>query len=788
MDQSPQFSDNSSLVRTSTGAASPDVTRRASNGASYGMSAPPPILPTGDDSGASGILSYWRILRLHKGSWLLFSCLGGILGLLVTLPQTAIYRAKTAIEIQSLNDNFMNMRQSTQVYDGAGGTDSSEIPTQLLILQSDTLMERVVAQLESDGVVPSEKSRLSTWRRLLNIHEPDQTHAAERTLGEIVSSVKARATGQTRVIEITADSPDPKLAAAFLNTLTAKFIEENLESRWKSTQKTAEWLSRQLDDMRIKLEKSEDSLQRYARDSGLLFTDEKTNLSSEKLKQLQQELSMASAARMSRQSTYELAQQSSPDALPDVLNDGTLRETAAKIRDLRAQMADLGAVYTPDYAKVRRAQAELSALQSTFDRDRAAILARIQNEYKDASRREQLLQDAYNAQTRQVTGEGEKSIQYNILKREVDSNRQLYDSMLAQLKQSSIASAMRASNVRIVDPAKDPRRPYKPDLLQSLGVGTLAGIFLGATFIVARFRSNRTIQQPGECALFLGLPELGIIPSGKKPKGLQSEQENGRLSEDSVELVTLQTTPSPVAEGFRSALISILFRGAQSLEAQPQTFVLTSPSPSEGKSTVTSNLAIAISEVGRRVLLIDADMRRPRLHEVFSVNNQVGLSSLLKERTPLNGDASLGGLIQKTSVQNLWILPSGPGTSSATNLLYGAHMAKLMDYLRPQFDAILIDTPPMLQIPDARVVARLADSVIMVVRSAQTTRDAISAACQRLSDDGTKVLGTILNDWNPKSSPNGYYGYDEKSYHRYGSYFHQNEKLAGSGANRRGSL
>jgi len=784
MDQLPPSPDKSLLIQAPRATPIPDTTRRG-----YPVSAPPQILSSVDDSGATeGILAYWRILRLHKGSWLLFSCLGAILGFLVTLPQTSIYQAQTAIEIQSLNDNFMNMRQSTEVYEGAtGGADSSEIPTQLRILQSDTLMERVVAQMESDGVVPSESSRLSAWRRLLNIHEPDQTHAAERVLGQIVRTVKARASGQTRIIEITADSPDPKLAAKFLNTLTAKFIEENLESRWKSTQKTAEWLSRQLDDMRIKLEKSEDSLQHYARESGLLFTDEKTNVSSEKLKQLQEELSTASGARMARQSTFELAQSSSPDALPDVLNDPTLRETAAKIRDLRAQIADLSAVYTPDYARVKRAQAELSALQSTFDRDRAAILERIKNEYKDAARHEQLLQDAYNAQTRQVTGEGEKSIQYNILKREVDSNRQLYDSMLAQLKQSSIASAMRASNVRIVDAAKDPTRPYKPDLTQSLGIGTLAGVFLGAAFIVARFRSDRTIQQPGECLHFLGLPELGIIPSAKKTKTLQSAEGAERLSEDSVELVTLQAAPSAVAEGFRSALISILFTADQSLQSKPMTLVLTSPNPGEGKSTIASNLAIAIADVGRKVLLIDADMRRPRQHEVFAVNNQVGLSSLLKQRTQLNGDVSLGGLIQKTSVENLWILPSGPGTSSATNLLYSAHMAKLIDYLKLQFDAILIDTPPMLQIPDARVVARLADSVILVVRSAQTTRDAISAACQRLSDDGTKVLGTILNDWNPKSSPNGYYGYDDKSYHRYGSYYQPSEKTANGAGSRTGT-
>jgi len=751
---------DSGLVRPEAGDQSRSLTRQSSNGfGSYGYGIPYGAAQSSDDGADSGgLLEYWKILRRHKGTWVIFTFLGAVIGLLVTLPQTPVYQATTSIEIQGLNDNFMNMRQSSQVYEGAG-SDGSEIPTQIKILQSASLLNRVVAQVKSSGVAASDHSRITSWRRLINLPEPSPASILDAQIGQLLHTMKARAAGQTRVIEISADCSDPALAAVFLNTLANKFIEQNLEARWKSTEKTAEWLSHQLDDMRIKLEKSEDNLQQYARQSGLIFTDEKTNVSEEKLKQLQTELGAASAERISKQSTYELAQTSTADALPDVLNDSALRETAGKIRDLRSQIANLSAIYTPDYAKVKRAQAELAVLQSAFDKDRSSILDRIKNEYQQASRREELLQAAYAAQTHQVTGEGEKSIQYNILKREVDSNRQLYDAMLAQLKQSSIASAMRASNVRVVDPASTPTVPYKPDLKQSVMIGGLAGIFLGAAFIIARSRADRTIQQPGETTLYLEVPELGIIPAGKneKLKGLSAVGNN--TASDRVELITWQRKPSPLAESFRAALISILFAGEDAIDSNPQTLVLTSAGPSEGKSTVTSNLAIAIAEVGRRVLLIDADMRRPRQHEVFSVENEAGLSTVLREKTPLNGDFTLHGLIQETAIPGLWILPSGPGTTSATNLLYSSHMSALLHYLRDQFDTILIDTPPMLHIPDARVVGRLADSVIVVVRAHQTSRDALIAACQRFNEDGTKVLGTILNDWNPKIAPNGYYGY-----------------------------
>jgi succinoglycan biosynthesis transport protein ExoP len=736
-------------------------------GSSYGSA---PAAEQNTESG--GLLEYWRILRRHKSTWILFAFLGAVIGYLVTLPQTPIYQAHTSIEIQSLNDNFMNMRQNTEVSEGVG-SDPSEIPTEIKILQSETLLEAVSNQLKASGPVVPENSRAHFWRRLLHLPEPDASAVFDREMRQLARSLKPRAASQTRVIEITADSSDPQLAANFANTLTAKFIQQNLEARWKSTEKTAEWLGHQLDDMRIKLERSEDALQQYARESGLLFTDEKTNVSEEKLKQLQQELSGASAARIARQSTYELAQNSSADALPDVLNDGTLRDTAAKMRDLRTQIADLRAVYGPDYDKVRRAEAELAVLQAAFDHDRTAVLSRIKNEYTDALRREQLLQSAYDSQTRQVTGEGEKAIQYNILKREVDSNRQLYDAMLAQLKQSSIASAMRASNVRVVDAAKAPQAPYKPDRKQSAGVGALAGLFLGAAFIITRARADTTIQQLNESTMYLNVPELGIIPTGKHDrfKALLQPQSADALP-DCLELETWQRRPSPVAESFRSVLISILFTPEHALNSKLHTLVLTSPGPAEGKSTVSSNLAIAISEVGRRVLLIDADMRRPRQHEIFSLDNKRGLSTLLHDKTALNGDCSLHGVIQETKIPGLSILPSGPSTSSSTNLLINPHMAHLLKYLKGQYDIILIDTPPMLQIPDARVVGRLVDSVVMVIRANKTTRGAAMAACQRFSEDGTKILGTILNDWNAKQSPDGYYG--DYSYKNY-SYHHRPE-------------
>jgi capsular exopolysaccharide synthesis family protein len=371
-----------------------------------------------------------------------------------------------------------------------------------------------------------------------------------------------------------------------------------------------------------------------------------------------------------------------------------------------------------------------------------------------------------------VTEQAEKSIQYGILKREVDSTRQLYDAMLQRLKEASIAAALRASNIRVVDAARTPLGPYKPDATRNSALGVLAGLFLGVALVVMRERADRSIQDPGDSSFYLNLPELGVIPSASAARHRLYYLRRKRIAEPTpsaetglvaksdvryqVELASWQHKPSMVAESFRAILTSIMFSGDNG--NRPRVLVVTSGSPKEGKTTVASNLAIALAEVHQRVLLIDGDMRRPRLHEIFDAGNERGLSDILKENVAL-AESGLAGVIQETKLPNLFLLPSGPASNAASTLLFSRQMPGLLKDLQRQFDSILIDTPPMLQMPDARVLGRLADAVLLVVRAGHTTRDAAMAARQRFEEDGTPVLGTILNDWNPKASGGGYYGY-----------------------------
>jgi capsular exopolysaccharide synthesis family protein len=700
-----------------------------------------------------------------------------------------VYQARTSLEIVELNENFLNIKQVMPVSESGASAAPADINTQIEILQSESLIKRVLAR-SNIHTRKEGPGRIAAWREALNLPAP--ASGPELSVERAAKNLKVRARSITRMVDVLYDSTDPKLAADFANTLANEFIEQNMEARWKMSQRTGDWLTRQLDEMRIKLERSEDALQRYARISGLMFTSEKNNVSEDKLRQLQEALSKAQADRVARQSRFEMANSSPPETLPDVLNDTALRDYQAKLTGLRQQRAEFATTFTPGYSNVKRLEAQIASLESALDKERSAIIKRIRNEYDEALRRENLLAADYASQARLVTLEAEKAIQYNILKRELDSNRQLYEAMLQRMKEVSVASAMRASNVRIVDPAEPPRLPYKPNVFRNAALGLLTGLFLGVAFIIVRERADRTIQQPGDLNFYLNTPELGVIPSSKvqrhksfyyryrksKPSSLSVTPHSPETAltklashklEERLELVAWQRQHSIMARSFRAVLTSILFSGQNG--DRPRVLVITSTGPLEGKTTVACNLAIALAEVHQRILLIDGDLYKPRLHEVFDLPNDSGLIDLLRNHN-LSAGVSLKDVAQETAVPGLSLLPGGPQSAGATHLLYSPALIDLLRQARQDFDSVVIDTPPMLELPDARVLGRAADAVILVVRARKTTRDATVAAKQRFSEDGTLVLGTILNDWNPKSSPGGYYG----SYHaHYKGYSHHHQ-------------
>jgi succinoglycan biosynthesis transport protein ExoP len=728
----------------------------------------------------AGILEYWQMARRHKGTIIVAIVAGGLLGFLMTLSAPRVYQSRLTVEIQGLNDEFLNMRNMSPTSETSGSSDV-DLQTHVKILQSKLLVDRV--RLKLNGQKPAgdlqPADRLGMWRKALKINPPSQDFLWQQALGMAAGSVRVRSSGMNRVVDISCDSTSGQVAADFCNTLAREYIEQNLESRWAATEHTGEWLTNQLRDLKINLEKSEEELQAYAQKTGLVYAGEKNDTQETILADLQKELSSAQADRITKQSKYEMAAASPPGALPEALDDESMKTPQSSLAELQGKLAQLRVTFTPNHTEVRRLEAQIAALQASVQESRANIMTRIHKEFEGAQRREALLTAAYTGQARAISGKAEETAHYSLLKREVDASRLLYENLLQKLKESSIASALRANNIRVVDGAERPGAPYKPDVSQRVMLGLLAGMVLGVGFVVLREQSDRTLQDPGDSVYHLGLPELGVVPIGDllegpgfmgRSKSLAFPKGGSALTAPSfdnrVEMVSWRQKNSLLAESYRTTLTSILFsrQGGE----RPRVLVFTSASPKEGKTTTVSNLAIALAEINHSVLVIDADMRRPRLHAVFGVKNQNGLSDLLLEKNPIDA-ARLEAGCAETSVSGLYVLPSGASRRSASSLLHSARLAEILSLARDRFDTVIVDTPPMVNIADARVVARFGDATILVVRSGSTTRDAALLAKGRFAEDGIPILGTILNFWNPKTPGYAYYRYYYAGYlHYYG--------------------
>lgn len=649
--------------------------------------------------------------------------------------QTAVFRAHASLAIDMPNVNFLNSADVNPA--GANISEEAYLQTQIEFLRSRTLIRKVISRLALTGRLASPPT------------DTDISIALQSAYAEVARG--------TRLLKLSYDSPDAHLASKFVNIWAEEYIQDSIQSRWGATQHVGEWFDAQINSLKQKVETSERELQAYARESGLMFVSDKESVAEQNLKHTEEELSRARADTIAKQARAEQLTVSAPESLPEVLDDSSLRAYQAELSKQRQDAADLRSLLTPNHYKVKRVEAQIAELETLLKRQQTNVLNRVRNDYESARRREDFLQAAYQRQASLVSNLAGKAIHYNTLKQEADSTRQLYNSMLQRGKEATMLSAIRANHIRVIDPAEPPRDPYKPRRSLTTLAGALAGILLGAACVFMRDRNDNRLSEPGDSERYLAVPELGVIPAGSSVlngKLAAGSHGGGSLpitgdavtwpAEPRIELATLSGAASFFADSIRSTLAPLLL-----VEKPPRVVLVTSPNSNEGKTTATCNLGLALARMNRRVLLIDADIRRARLHEIFDLPSGPGLSDLLKEDNWIT--ANILGVIQATQVPGLSILTSGPETSMFGDLLFSGRLPRLLTSVRTLFDAILIDTPPVLLLSDARALAHIADSVLLVVRAGKTDRDSASAAKDKLAGAGIPIK-TILNDWRPEKS------------------------------------
>jgi capsular exopolysaccharide synthesis family protein len=626
------------------------------------------------------------------------------------------------------------------------------------LLNSDTLARRVAEGLGAASEDQWHRGRpelLGQVRKSLAfLLGPSRTasteDAAQVGTQRVKEAITVRTSLQSQVIDLFFDAPDASLAARGANAVASEFINLNREARRSLVQDTTEWLNQQAAELKGKLETSNQKLQEFASRSRLVFEGNQNTPAQDRVRQLQDALTHAVADRAAKQARYEAVITNPAEIMSDGLASGPLRQYETDLQGLRRQLADLSTVYTPQSAKVTRVEAQIAEAKAGIEKEREAIIGQMHSEYVAAASLEHMLSQNLERALTNVEQQTEKVRQYDVLKNEVDTTQRLYNGVLEKTKDAGAASFLQMSNVRVIDSALPPKAPYSPNLPLNMAIGLGIGTVGGIGLVLLRVRSSK-IQQPGELML-MHLPELGAVPSAKSSQELEAL---ARVSASPGEWRG-QPQASLLKESFRAVLTSILLstgldRGSTLRSNRPggQVLVVSSLDMMEGKTTIVTNLGIASAEQRHDILLVDADLRRPRLHERFHLPNDYGLTNLLERSDPSErlGSSRLDALVQPTHIPHLWVLTSGPTDAASPDRLFSADLDALMQHFQRRFDFVFIDTPPMLMYSDARILGRMAEGLVMVVRANTRSREELRAAIQKLVQDRIRVIGAILNDW-----------------------------------------
>jgi capsular exopolysaccharide synthesis family protein len=654
-----------------------------------------------------------------------------------------IYQATARIHIEAETPQVQSLEES---YRNLPGTDASFLKTQVRVIDSDHLALQTIQQL---GL--SDHAELMAQGRLSRKAENDLRVKQGLLLQEFKRRLMVALVPDSRVVEVSFESIDPSLAARVVNALVHNYIEDNFHEKYDATRQASGWMEQQLDELKAKVERSEQALVDYERANAIVNIGDRQNVAEQRLADLDKDLTVALSDRAQKESLYDLVK-SDERQVAFVAQNELLQRLEEKYADLKAQYVDVLEQYGPNFPKVLRLADEVKEIQSLIDRERKRTVAQIGNDYKAALGREKLLSASVARQKAEVGRLNQLLIQHNLLKREFESNQQLYASLLKRLKDATVSAGLRATNIHVVDEALPPIDPVRPKKLRSVLVGLAVGLLLGVTLAFVQEALDSSIKTVEDAERAVGLPSLAVIPvlnSSRRPgRGLPKLPYVGAV-EPPVALAVLKRSSSHLAESYRTLCTAVLFSTAP---RPPQVLLVTSPQPNEGKTCTSLNLAAALAQRGGRVLIVDSDLRKPGISKAFDLPaNAAGVTGILTSAYGLD-DA-----LQRVDDPNLWVLPSGPLPPNPAELLCSLSMEGILRAARERFDHVILDSPPVLMVTDPTVLSTLVDGVLLVVAGGETTRGALVRSYRTLKIGGARILGLVMNKVNAHHQGYSYY-------------------------------
>lgn len=723
------------------------------------------------------LMDYVRVL--YKRRWIAFPVflIAFIAGAVNALRQTPVYQGRVQLLIETDTPKVARLDQMFQSENGYYDDDFRQ--TQFRILQSRSMAKGTITAMNlwsatRLGHGPEPRASFSVmgvlwsgvFKGIALVKKPfaaeavqsvvvhnqakDETDAQSSRIDEFLGGLTIVPVRNSRMVEIRYDSTDPEFAAAAANALAKTYIQQNMESKFSTSKDAADWLADRLAEQRKALETSESALQAYKERNGTIsVADSASNIVVQRLTDLNAALTKAKTERINKDALYnqlKTAESSGTlDTFPAVVSNEYIQKLKSDLTDLQRQQGTLAQRYgdkNPEMIKVRTA---IEVADARLKGELSKVVESVKNQYQAALSEERSLQAALESQKGEALSLNRKGIEYGVLLREAESNKQIYESLMQRTKETGISSNLRATNVRVVDPAELPRSPISPnvqrDLMVSFG-GSLV-FAIGLAFFFEHVDSR--IRTPQELKVHLGIPFLGMVPSVGRTKAGSNPLINGGVSPNFVEAMkTIRT--------------NVLFSSA---EDGLKSLVVTSAGPGEGKSIIAANLAMALAQAGQRVLLVDGDMRRPRVHEIFEMAQEPGLSNVL------TGNSRLSEALRKSPVHGLWLLPSGHIPPNPAELLGSRRYLDFIASLDDHFDWAIIDTPPVLAVADSTIAGNDASGVVFVVGSDKTSRHAARAAVEQLDAGHAHLLGSVLNRVDLVRHPYYYASYYRKEYAKY---------------------
>jgi succinoglycan biosynthesis transport protein ExoP len=637
---------------------------------------------------------------------------------------TRVYQAQARVLIEP---------ETGQVVPFQGvGTDPSR--DDYLVTQLEVLRSRALAQktLEALKLFPRDPAR--------------QSDAIGMFGGGLSVTPTQSTSGTSRVVNITYNSPDPQLAARMANTLAQTYVDENLEARRVGSREANNWLSQRLSEMRESVKSTEGALQTYREQANAVGLEDGQNILSQKLAQVNSAYTSARTERLGKEALYRqlvaMEQSGAPlDTFPTIVGNTFIQGIKADLASLqreRLQLSERLGDLHPDMIKVDTA---IDTAQQRLNAEMAKVVEGIKNDYKGAQATEQALASALETQRREVLAQNRTAIGYRVLTRDAASTQQMFDTLQQRVKETEIASELQSNNIRILDLAPVPEVPFLPRTRLNRAAGFFGGTFIAIVLVVGIHYLSPRIADPEQIAHSLGLPLIGVAP---------------RVSELGDARSVLTDLPVPFQEAIRNIRTQV-FLSPSTVSAR--TFAVTSTIAGEGKTVIAASLAVAIAKAGRRVLLIDADMRRPQLDQIFGVRRSPGLSNIMA------GVVAPSEALTQSSVGGLFVLPAGSDMDDHGDLLDHEQFHHLIQGFRQVFDLVVIDSPPVMAIADAAIVANAATSVLLVVGAGMTSSEAARGAVDRLTSVQARVVGVVLNKADLETRPEykGYYAADERT-------------------------